>query len=196
MKKFSSLLFVLIAVFAISCSDDTPATPDSENYLEITINGEELITNTGGGSFKGILEQKTCDGKAATLNMIGIINSANFKFELSLFHYPYNSDFEDSKKGTYKVGSYILSVNDSTMCNLDAMAYLEDKNEDIVYTTLMPGAIHEVTEIISLGSGDNSTSQNANKYEIRGEIKNLVFINASDEEILVSGKYQAYVFVQ
>ena len=79
---------------------------------------------------------------------------------------------------------------------MDALVYLEDKNEDIIYTTLMPGAIHTVTELTNSGLDNNSPILNAVKFEIKGEVNNIVFINSSDKEVLVSVKYHAYIFIQ
>lgn len=196
MKKLTIFAVFLLFIFAISCNDNSLVTPEWENHLEITINGETFITNMEGGGYKGISELKTCDNKAATQNIVGTINTANFRFELALFHYPNLSDFENSEVGTNKVGSYILSSEDTSNCNLDALAYLEDKNEDIVYTSLMLGATHKVIQITDLGRDINSTYLDAVKYKIEGELNNLVFINASDKEILVSGKYQAYITIK
>lgn len=196
MKKAGIYTVFIFICFIISCNDDTSTIPVDENYLEITINGEKFILNTIGGGYKGISEQKTCDGKPSALDVFGILKTGNFQFEISLFHYLNLSDFEDSKDGSYNVGSYILSENDDSKCNLDALVYLEDKNEDIIYTTLMPGAIHTVTELTNSGLDNNSPILNAVKFEIKGEVNDIVFINSSDKEVLVSVKYHAYIFIQ
>lgn len=194
MKKLTSLLIALSLILGFSCSensDERDDLPMGENYLEITINGEKFIQDTGGG-YNLYGGKETCDNKPGEITSIGNIRTSEFEFSISLHYYGNLSVFETSKVGTYNV-----CESDSSTCNLDAVVYLVGKPETYGITRLEPDATNKVTQIKQLE--DNSkygySGHGGVKYEIKGEIS-MAFTNNSNEDIIVTGKYKAYIYLQ
>lgn len=191
MKKRTSLAIALLFIFVFSCNDDSDYVTLDKNYLEIIINGEKFTKYANSGSGYGIYDEgnfhEICDNKPGFFHGVTHIETSNFTIWVSLYHYNNSSDFENSQVGTYNIST------DSSFCNLDASVTLWDKTEPNMLTQLLPGASNKVNQITNLGQDNMSTYVVGGvKYKITGELSSMTFINDSDEEFTVSGKYEAY----
>lgn len=180
MKK-QILYFVTIILFIgiNSCKKDNSDIPSDVNFIEVTIDGKKYNGDVGG--MFGFTSQETCDNKLGYLINAGQVETSDFFLDLYLMHYENLDDFKSAEKGEYQVRNG-YNFNGNT-CNFEVEVSFDDNTESNYHTSLKTGGKNTITNIKKLG--ETSTDV---EYAIQGTFS-CVFINHSNKEISVTGKY-------
>ena len=187
MKTSLTRIFVFLFIF-FSCNKNDNDPPIDKNFIEISINGENVTVYTEGSSSYA-REDEINKEKPGIFDGIATIRTSDYTFIFAIYHYINLYDFENSHTGVYNICDTCSSAS-----NLDAYVYLEDNTESYKLTSLMPGAQHKVDEITNMGDDIHSTYVNGStKYKIKGELTNMTFLNNSYNSIVVSVKYEAFI---
>lgn len=174
------LVFLFATVYACSDKEDFDA---NENYFHVFIDGEK---HYGFRERLSFTEQETCDDKAGMLVEVGEVRTENWGFDLRMMHYKNAKDFSEQEVGEYSIKDPIFS---DTFCKLEAVVRFWDYSQENTLTRLKEGGINTVSKIIAFEATDSYTN-----YAIQGNFT-CVFVNAQEEEIALSGKYNLTTIV-
>lgn len=182
MKKIVLKVFLIISIVSFFACNEDDDLALNKSYFEIDVNGKKYEGNVESWSGN---EMETCDDKTSLIVNIGEVEASDFFFDLNMLHYANLEDFIAAPEGNYEVKETFGLDN---LCNFDARGRFEDKTQNNYITNIVNGT-NTVTGIQKLEEGNLFVS-----YAIQGNF-NCVFVNKSEEEITVTGKYNLLTVV-
>ncbi len=191
MKRVICLCF--LALTLVSCQKDS-ISPGSgtSGFLKITINSknyENTFDENGFVAHVGFDNQTLCDKKMGFLeNITDQPLDSRFTANTDILFYRNNTDFKNSKPGTYTISKYGVDLY-KTYCNLNFNISLEDNNSSGNKSTAFVTGTHAVTAITFL-----NTKSNYSEYLVAGQFT-ASFKNSENVTIPLTGSYQKIIQV-
>lgn len=192
--KLTIISLVLFSFLFSSCKKESESNSNSEDYFEITLDGQTYSTKTHpyntGFQISVLNNQKGCvANKIYSYKSIGRIMTTGWDCEIGLNYYQNFTDFKNSVSGSYRIPVRVSVSQSTTPCNLDLNVYIDNNpnNSGSGWFVQPSSNINTITSIREL-----SQATNAVKYMIKGTFS-CTLKTPSNRLVPVTGKYQTSI---